>query len=47
VNLERDQFECLPPKLYNKKLANKDTNNNGDEQIVIEELSEDINFLFL
>ena len=45
MHLKRDQFECLASILNYEKLADEDTNDDSDEQIVIKELCEDVDLL--
>ena len=47
IHGKRDQFECLSSILDNEELADEDADYDSDEEIVIKELSEDIDLLFL
>ena len=43
---QRDDLECFSSELHDHQLSNKNTYNDEDEEIVIEEICEDIKFLF-
>jgi len=45
--LKRNKFECLASKFYDQNLADKDTDYDSDEEIIVKELCENVNFLFL
>jgi hypothetical protein len=45
MHLERYKFECLTSILNNEKLADENTNDNSDKQIVVKELCKDVHLL--
>lgn len=47
MHLKWNKFECLTSKFYDENLADKDTDYDSDEEIIVKELCENVNFLFL
>jgi len=42
MHLKRNKFECLTSILNDEKLAEENANDDSDKQVVIKELSEDV-----